>query len=85
MSHQVQLLLRGAGVTKDLSTMSQDSLEAILEAAHRSVYLQILSKTWVPYGLKRIVVIASLFSKEDHGKFLAPNRNQDWLKWFWSS
>lgn len=85
MGHQVQLLLRGEGVTKDLSTMSQDSLEAILEAAYCSVYLQILSKTWVPYGLKQIVVIASLFSKEDHGKFLAPNRNQDWLKWFWSS
>ena len=65
-----------------MSTMSQDSLEAMLEAAYCSVYLWILSKTWVSYGLKQIVVTASLFSKEDHGKFLAPSRNQDGLKWF---
>lgn len=76
------LLLRGEEVTKDVSTMSQDSLEAILEAVYCSVYLWILSKTCVPYGLKQIVVIASLFSKENHGKFLAPSRNQDGLKWF---
>lgn len=40
---------------------------------------------WVSYALLQMVCIASLFSKEIHGSFLASSKIQDWLKWFWLS